>query len=261
MEWLRKVLIAMSAVGFLASAGGLVLVIAGADELEETAKSEIVPRVEAKIRGLMTIEPAKGDGKLAALRNKLVEKTREAADRMLGAEFPDRIRTQIAELCVCRMTEAEQQDRMRRYDEARALLKEKFEAALGGKLTELKFEEGMLGALVGGYYVNTVHGLQRELTIFFGLNLVLFGLVGVASFAGVASRGLLLPAGALFAGTVWAGYLFIFERNWLAKVVLNDWAGYGHLILVGIISAYLLYLLYLARLTMPARRAEVPAES
>ncbi len=258
MEWLRKALIAMSAVGFLASAGGLVLVIAGADELEEAARSEIVPRVEAKIRDLTTVEPAKGDGKLAALRSKLVEKAREAADRMLGADFPDRIRTQIAELCVCRMSEAERQDRMRRYDEARASLKAKFEAALSGNLSELKFEEGMLGALIGGYYVNTIHGLQRELTIFFGLNLVLFALVGGASIVGAASRGLLLPAGALFAGTVWAGYLFIFERNWLTKIVLNDWTGYGHLILVGIISAYLLYL---ARLTMLARRAGVPAES
>lgn len=258
MDWLRKILLAMSVIGLLASGSGLILVVAGADELEETAKAEVVPRVEAKIRDLMTIEPSEGDGKLAAIRNKLAEKAREAADRMLGADFPERIRTQIEEYCVCRMTESELQETILRYDEARASLKMKFEAALGGKLSALKFEEGMLRALVGGYYVDTVHGLQRELKIFFGLNLVLFALVGAISFAGAPSRGLLLPAGALFVGTVWAGYLFIFNQNWLATIVFNNWTGYGHLVLVGIIFVYLLYM---ARLTIRARRAAASAES
>lgn len=258
MEWLRKVLIAMSAVGFLASAGGLVLVIAGADELEETAKSEIVPRVEAKIRGLMTIEPAKGDGKLAALRNKLVEKTREAADRMLGAEYPDRIRTQIGELCVCRMTEAEQRDRMRRYDEARASLKAKFEAALDGKLSELKPEEGTVSALVGGYYVDTVHGLLRELRIFFGVNLILFTLVGFLSFAGRPSLELMAPAGSFFILTVWADYLFVFDQNWLARVVFHNWFGYGYLALVGVLFVILLHVVWSI---LKVRRAGTPVES
>ena len=258
MEWLRKVLLAMSIAGFLVSGGGLALVVVGADELEETVKAEVVPRVEAKIRDIMTIEPAEGDGKLAAIRNKLAEKARQAVDRLLGADFPERIRTQIEEYCVCDMTEAEQRAVMRRYDEARASLKMKFEAALGGKLSELKFEEGTLSALVGGYYVSTVHGLRRELTIFFGLNLVLFVLVGAVSFFGAPSRGLVLPASALFGGTVWAAYLFVFDQNWLATIVFNNWTGYGHIGLVGIIFVYLLYV---ARVMMRSRRAGAPVET
>lgn len=258
MEWLRKIFLAMSVVGLLASGAGLVLVVVGADELEETAKAETVPRVEARIRDLMTIEPAEGDGKLVAMRNKLAEKSREAADRMLGADFPERIRAQIEEFCVCRMTGAEQQAVMRRYDEARAGLKAKFDAALKGNLSALKMEEGMLGDLVGGYYVDTVHGLQRELRIFFGVNLVLFALVGFLSFLGGPSARVTLPAGALFATTLWAGYLFVFDQNWLAKIVFHNWAGYGYLVLVAI---QFVLVLHMARSIMRARRALMPEES
>lgn len=258
MEWLRKGLIVMSTAGFLASGGGLALVTFGADELEETAKTEVVPRVEAKIRELVTVKPADDEGAVAAIRNKLAEKSREVADRMLGGDFPQRVRTRIAELCVCNMTDAEQQEVMRRYDEARARLKEKFEAVLGGRLSELKPEEGMLGALVGGYYVDTVNGLQRELTIFFGLNLVLFALVGAVTFAGPPSRNMLLPAGALFAATLWAGYLFIFDKHWLAKIVFHGWSGYGHLVLVALLFGLILHA---ARAIRLAHRNALQAES
>ena len=258
MEWLRKVLLAMSVVGLLASAGGLVLVVAGAGELEETAKAEIVPRVEAKIRDFMTVEPVEGDGKMAALRNKLAEKSQEIAGRMLGADFSERIRTQIAEFCVCRMADAELREVMRRYDDARASVKAKFEAALKGKLMGHKLEEGTLSALVGGYYVDTVHGLQRELRIFFGVNLVLFALVGFLSFIGGPSTGSIVPAGALFASTAWAGYLFVFDQNWLANIVFHNWAGYGYLVLVGV---QFVLLLHMARMILRERRAGMPAES
>jgi hypothetical protein len=247
MEWLRKGLIVMSAVGFLTSGAGLAMVVLGADELEETTKAEVVPRVEAKIRELVTVEPVEGDGRLAAMRNKLAEKSREIADRMLGGDFPERIRTRIAELCVCNMTDAEQHAVLRRYEETLARVKEKLEAALGGKLSELKPEEGMVGALVGGYYVDTVQGLQRELTIFFGLNLVLFALVGAVTFAG-----------ALFAATIWAAYLFIFDKHWLAKIVFHGWSGYGHLVLVVLLFGLVLHGVRVIQL---AHRTVAPTES
>lgn len=258
MEWLRKGLIVMSAAGFLVSGTGLALVLFGADDLERTAKAEIVPRVEAKIRELVTIEPAEGDGRLAAMRNKLAEKSSELADRMLGTDFPERIRTGISELCVCDMTASEQQETLRRYDEALARVKDKVEAALAGELTELKPEEGMLGALVSGYYVDTVQGLRRELNIFFGLNLVLFGLVGAVSFARPPSGKMLLPAGALFGATVWAAFLFVFDKHWLAKIVFHDWSGYGHLILVAILFGLILHA---TRTIRQAHRAALAADS
>lgn len=258
MEWLRKGLIVMSAAGFLVSGAGLALVVFGADDLERTARAEIVPRVEAKIRDLVTINPAEGDGRMAAMRNKLAEKSREVADRMLGSDFPERIRTGISELCVCDMTDLEQQEILRRYDAALIRLKEKVEAALGGRLTELKPEEGMLGALVAGYYVDTVQGLQRELTIFFGLNLLLFALVGTVTFAGPPSAKMLLPAGALFAATLWAALLFVFDKHWLAKIVFNGWSGYGYLILVALLFALILHL---ARTIRQIHRAALAASS
>lgn len=247
MEWLRKGLIAMSAAGFLVSGGGLALVFFGADDLERTAKAEVVPRVEAKIRDIVTIKPAEGDGRMAAIRNKMAEKSREVADRMLGADFPERIRTGISQLCVCDMTETEKREILRQYNEALTALKEKFEAALGGKLGELKLEEGMLGALVSGYYVDTIQGLQRELTIFFGLNLLLFGLVGAVTFAGPPSGKMLLPAGALFAATLWAALMFVFDKHWLAKIVLHGWSGYGHLVLVAILFGLILHAAHTVR--------------
>lgn len=242
MAGLRKVLLAMTVVGALLSGLCLVLVVAGAGELETTVKAEAVPRVEAKIRNLVAIKPVEGDGRTVAIRNKIAEKARQAVDRMLGSDFADRVRARIAGLCVCRMSDAEQKSVIDSYAAARATLKAKFEAALKGRISELKLEKGTVAALVDGYYVETVNGLARELRIFFGLNLVLFALVAALVLRGRPDLRLVLGPGMLFAATVWAGYMFIFERNWLAKVVFHDWTGYGYLLLVAINFAILIYL-------------------
>lgn len=243
MKWLRNGLLAVSLIGILISAGGLSLTFLGAAEIEESSRNLVIPRVEAKIRELVTPKPVEGDGKLAALRNRLVEKAKGVTDEMLGSDYADRIREQVAELCVCRMTPGERDETLRRYDDAKGRVNDMFEAALAGKFSELRMEKGTLKDLVGGYYVDTVDGLLRELRIFFGLNLVLFGLVGAISFFGAPSPGLLVPTGLLFASTVWAGYLFVFDKSWLATIVFHAWSGYGHLIMVGILFLYLMYVL------------------
>lgn len=243
MKWLRNGLLAVSLAGVLFSAGGLSLTFLNAAQIEESSRNLVIPRVEAKIRELMTPKPVEGDGKMAALRNRLVEKAKGIADEMLGSDYADRIREQVAELCVCRMTPVERDETLRRYDDAKGRVNDMFEAAVSGKFSELRMEKGTLKDLVGGYYVDTVEGLLRELRIFFGLNLVLFGLVGAVSFFAAPSPGLLVPAGLLFASTVWAGYLFIFNQNWLATVVFHTWSGYGYLILVVILFLCLMYFL------------------
>lgn len=243
MKWLRNGLLAVSLAGVLFSAGGLSLTFLSAAQIEESSRNLVIPRVEAKIRELMTPKPVEGDGKMAALRNRLVEKAKGIADEMLGSDYADRIREQVAELCVCRMTPVERDETLRRYDDAKGRVNDMFEAAVSGKFSELRMEKGTLKDLVGGYYVDTVEGLLRELRIFFGLNLVLFGLVGAVSFFAAPSPGLLVPAGLLFASTLWAGYLFIFNQNWLATVVFHTWSGYGYLILVVILFLCLMYFL------------------
>jgi len=258
MEWLRKILLAMTISGALVSGLALIFVIAGPDQLEVTIKAEVVPRVEAKIRALVTIEPTEREGRTAAIRNKVAEKAREAVERMLGSDFADRVRTQIDSLCVCRMSDAEQQLAIDRYDEARATLKAKLESALKGQFSALKLEKGTVAALVDGYYVETVKGLARELRIFFALNLVLFLLVAAFVLSGRPDTRLILPAGMLFAATIWTGYMFLFERNWLARIVFHDWTGYGYLLLVSINFAILILL------AVPMMRrdpASVPTEA
>lgn len=239
MKWLRGALLTLSGAGVVASGVGLAVVSLGAEQVESVSTEFIVSGIEKRIRKLLTVEPVEGDGRIAALRNKMSDKSELLADRILGGDFPVRLREQVGDACVCKLTHAERAEIVRGYGEARAAVAKTIEALRAGKLSEARMEKGTMRRLLAGYHVSTVEGLTRELQIFLGANLVLFGLIGLAAYFLAATAELLFPSGILLLGTLTSAGFYIFNQDWLATILLNDWTGYGYLAWVAVVSLFL----------------------
>lgn len=239
MEWLRNGLLALSVAGVIASGAGLAVVSFGAEHVESASNELIISGIEKRIRKLITLEPIEGDGRIAALRNKMSDKSGVLADRILGGGFPVRVRERVGESCVCKLTVAERADVILGYGEAKAAVTKMIEALRAGKLSEARMEKGTMGRLLAGYHVSTVDGLTRELQIFLGSNLVLLAVIGLAAFFSGATVELVFPAGILMLGTIASGGFYIFGQDWLATILLHDWTGYAYLAWVAVVSLFL----------------------
>ncbi|MDH5750682.1 MAG: hypothetical protein OEY85_15335 [Rhodospirillales bacterium] len=239
MKWLRKVLLVFSVIGVVASGTGLAIVTFGAEHVESASNEFIIAGIEKRVRKLLTLEPAEGEGRIADLRNKLSDKSELLADKILGGDFPVRLREQVGEACVCKLTHAERAEVIRGYGEAKAAVAKMIEALRAGKFSETHMEKGTMRRLLAGYHVSTVEGLTRELQIFLGTNLVLFAVIGLAAYFSAATAELLFPLGILLLGTLTSAGFYIFNQDWLATILLNDWTGYGYLAWVAVVSLFL----------------------
>ncbi len=61
--------------------------------------------------------------------------------------------------------------------------------------------------------------------------------------------------GVLLLSNLVAGYLHLFDTNWLAKIVFNSWTGYGYLALVATLFLYYSYRIGRMLLRMRIARA------
>lgn len=239
MRWLRGALLTLSVVGVIFSGAGLAVISLGAEHVEAASSEFIISGIEQRIRKFVTPKRIEGDGRIAALRNKMSDKAEQLVDKILGGDFPVRVRDRVRESCVCRLTNAERADAIRGYDEARAAVTKMIEALRGGRLSEARMEKGTMRRLLAGYHVSTVDGLTRELQIFLGSNLALFAIIGLAVSFSAALVELLLPAGVLLLGTFTTGGFYIFGQDWLATILLHDWTGYAYLAWVAVVSLLL----------------------
>lgn len=229
----------LSVAGVVASGAGLAVISLGAEHVEAVSSEFIISGIEKRIRKLVTLEPVEGDGRIAALRNKMSDKSELLADKILGGDFPARVRERVGESCVCKLTHAERAEVIRGYGEARAAVTKLIEALRAGRLSEARMEKGTMGRLLTGYHVSTVDGLKRELQIFLGSNLALFAAIGFAVFFSAALVELLLPSGVLLLGTLTTGGFYIFGQDWLATILLHNWTGYAYLAWVAVVSLLL----------------------
>lgn len=239
MEWLRKVLLLLSVIGVFVSGAGLVATFLGAEKVEAASNELVISEIEQQIRKIVTPEPVHEEGKLAALRNKMADNAEKLADKILGGDFPARLRQRVGESCVCKLSLSERAAALRDYEEARVAVAVMIEAVMSGKLSAARLEKGTIPKLVGGYHVATVDGLIRELRIFLGSNLVLFAVIGLAAFFAFALIELLVPAGILMLGAIATGCFYIFGQNWLATILLHHWTGFAYLAWVGLVSLFL----------------------
>lgn len=99
-----------------------------------------------------------------------------------------------------------------------------------GRLVASEAAVERLESWIQGRYLETVRDLTREVRIFLACNTALFALVAALGLAGRASaRALLVPAAALFAGTMAATLVYVAGQDWLYAMIHGTYAGWTYL--------------------------------
>ncbi len=238
MDWLRKILLAVSLLGMLFSGMGLAVTFVDERRFEDMTKQLVIWQVEREMKDLVTLPPAKEGGALAALKNRMADSV-EFGERLLGSDLPERIAEKTAEFCVCQLGIEDRAERQRRFDDAKNRIATGIRNGLSGgmALTRIKIET--LDDLISGYYVETVDGLKRDLRIFFGSNLALYAIVGFGVLFSALGNALVVPAFLLFLGTLVSSGLYLFGQNWLSTILFHSWTGFAYLGWVAFITAFL----------------------
>ena len=231
----------ISLLGMVFSGLGLSVTYLGAERLERPARAFIEWQVEKGLRQAFApdIETQEGDGVLAAARS-MVARRVDAAELALGSDLPDRIAARIADLCVCSLPPEERENLAERYQAAKANALAFVVAAMRGQIERDRIGLSTLDDLIAGHYVETVDRLIRDLRIFFGSNLVLFAIVGIAGMLSSVAPALVVPAGLLAISTLAAAAIYLFEQNWFYTILFGSYVGWAYLIWVAIIALFLI---------------------
>lgn len=228
MKWLRNGLLAVSLIGILFSAVGFASTFLDGDHFEDATRRIVAWQVERKIEHLFTPSPSKDRGALAAIRNRMVKDAR-LSEWFLGTDYPERIAASLAELCTCRLEIEDKEEKLRRLNQTKQKIAAGIRQGIKGGLDRSQFGIETLNDLIGGYYVETVDGLKRDLRIFFGANLALYAAVAVGLLLSPVAGALIAPAVLLFLGTAIAGGFYLFNQDWLATIIFHDWTGFAYL--------------------------------
>ena len=227
--------------GMTFSALGLSVTYLGVERLERPAVAFVQWQVEKQLREVFSPEtlPEGAGGVFAAARDMVTSRI-DIAEAALGSDLPDLIAERIARLCVCSLPPEERENLAERFEVAKANAKAFVEAAMRGSIERDRVGLSTLEDLIAGHYVATVDGLIRDLRIFFGSNLALFAIIGIAGVLSSVAPALVVPAGLLAASTVAAAAIYLFEQNWFYTIIFGSYVGWGYLIWVAIIALFLI---------------------
>jgi hypothetical protein len=107
-----------------------------------------------------------------------------------------------------------------------------------------------LEGFVVGKYKELLYGLIRELRIFTGLNAALYALtLGVLYLRRRAIEPVLVPAFVLIVATTISIVVYVTAQDWFWTVLTNSYLGYGYLVVVGVVLAFLVDIVF-ARATV-----------
>lgn len=204
----------IAVLGMIFSATGLSITYLGAERLERPAAAFIQWQVERELRQTFSPEalPEEASGVLAAARRMVAQRI-DVAEAALGTDLPDRIAARIAGLCVCALPPDERDNIAERFEAAKANARAFVVAAMRGSIERDRLGLSTLEDLIAGHYVATVDRLIRDLRIFFGSNLALFAIVGIAGVLSSVAPALVVPAGLLATSTVAAAALYVVDQN------------------------------------------------
>ncbi len=230
----------ISVLGMAVSGLGLAVTYLGAERLERPAAAFIQWQVEKELRRTFSFEAMADDagGPLSAARRLLAQRA-DAMQAVLGSDLPDRIAGHIATLCVCNLPPEDRDNIAERFAAAKANARAFVAAAMRGSIERDRIGVATLEDLIAGHYVETVDRLIRDLRIFFGSNLALFTVIGVAGVLSSVAPALVVPAGILAASTLAAGAIYLFEQNWFYTILFGSYFGWGYLALVAIVAVLL----------------------
>ncbi len=240
MRVAQAAVLAISLLGMVVSGLGLSVTYLGAERLERPAKAFIQWQIERELREAFSIEApaAEEGGVLAAARRSLAARI-DAAEVALGSGIADVIAERITTICVCRLRQHDRDEIAERFEAAKANTRIFVEAAMRGSIERDRIGLSTLKDLIAGHYVDTVDGLIQDLRIFFGANLVLFAVIGVAGLLSASAPPLLLPAGLLSVSTLGSASLYLFAQNWFYTILFGSYVGWAYLVWVGLIMALL----------------------
>lgn len=158
---------------------------------------------------------------------KRYQKDIDKTQAQLDAKVPEMIATVIASMC--------------RLDcDAKQKWTDTIKAGYEDRLGKLGLSSERMSDFIKGKYIETLEGLKLDLRIFLGSNAVLFAFVLLISIVkSRAIRHLYLPAGLLLISTFISIAIYIFGQNWFFTILYNDFMGFGYLIYVGVIFAFL----------------------
>jgi len=224
---IRKIVLFGSLCGTLVFGAALIASLLDPGLAERLAREAIRMQVERKvhqrIEALDTSFVARQAGRLSDDYARQIARTKH----LLEEQLPERLATVIAEMgnleCECR---------------------KKIETSLRGIL-----ERGIANAaqardrlttLVRSQYMFTAERLTREFRIFMGANALVCALLAAVALLRHRADLHLLPVALVLLGAgALTASLYLFNQNWLATVVFNDYVGWWYFAYLGVAMAFL----------------------
>ncbi len=241
MRVAQAAVLAISVLGMVVSGLGLSVTYLGAERLERPARAFIQWQIEKELRDAFSVDaPAEDEGGILASARRNLAARIDAAEVALGSGIADVIAGRVAKLCVCSLPPEERKDISERYEAAKADARAFVTAAMRGSIERDRVGVSTLEDMIAGHYVDTVDRLVRDLRIFFGSNLMLFAVIGVAGILSTVAPALVVPAGLLSASTLSAMAIYLFEQNWFYTILFGSYVGWAYLIWVAVIALFLI---------------------
>lgn len=201
------------------------------ERLERSAKGFIQSQIEKEVtaRQKAIAESSLAEAALSLAGRLGVEK--EQLESNLTNNLPEQIAAVIASMCgySCEMEKAISQSIAQEHK---------------NRISRIEIAESTLGDIVRGKYLEIFQSLKADLQIFLGSNLMMFLLVLTASWTRPkATQHLFLPAILLVISTITASSIYIFGQDWFYTIVYNNYMGFGYLVYILVIFAFLMDIL------------------
>lgn len=228
MDFARKLLLAMSAVGATVFLLALVLLSVDPAQFESRLKDFAVDIVKtetsefAQSKGII-LPDALGDSELQArLADRFTQRS-DALKTALDAKVDVFVADILASAC---SLDCERRDDIQ--SAVRSIITAKSERYLGGAKTLQEFAKGRYDA--------TVRSLHRDLLIVSFSNLIVFLLIIALTLKKPRFMPILVKIGALaFVSVVAMIYWYVFGQDWITTLIFNAYVGWAYAVFMGVL--------------------------
>lgn len=218
--------------GLILFALPLALTFATPAWLESYGKDFIAAQIQTQVgEAIDAYAPAVGESKLAKAAQLLYRRNEDKVQQIkeqLKAQVPQRMAAVTAEMgdvdCSCRQKYAKF-----------------FTDGFTFKSTLLQQANDRLLQAMKGKYMQVATDLRFDVRLFTGTSALIFALLLALSWVKrSAAVHLLLPASLLMLSTLIAGYLYVFEQNWLLTIIYGNYQAGFYLVWLALIFGLLM---------------------
>lgn len=224
---IRRSVLACSSIGALLFGAALLASLLDPGLSERMAREAIRMQVEKQVHRHIDALDA---GFLARQAGRMAEdyaRQIARAKKLLEEQLPERLARVIAEMrnldCECRK---QVESRVRNH--------------LERGIADATEARERLTTLIRTQYMRSAERLTREFRIFMGANALVCALLAAVAWLRPRADVHLLPAALVLLGSVvLTASLYLFNQDWLATVVFNDYVGWGYFAYLGVAFAFL----------------------